>query len=57
MRRQIRKTTLAVAMNAPRNLAASWAGGGSADRTRMDQHPVVNQLDPFRQQPSGQERP
>jgi hypothetical protein len=57
MRRQIRKTTLAVAMNAPRNLAASWAGGGSACRTRMDQHPVVNQLDPFRQQPSGQERP
>lgn len=57
MRRQIRKTTPVVAMNAPRNLAASWAGGGAADRTRMDQYPAVNQFDPFRLQPSGQERP
>tara|TARA_R100001039_G_scaffold37326_2_gene35618 strand:- start:504 stop:719 length:216 start_codon:yes stop_codon:yes gene_type:complete len=53
MCRQIRKTTLVVALYAPRNLAASWAGGGSAGRTRMDQHPVVDQFD---LQPSGQER-
>lgn len=41
--------------NAARNLAASWTGGGSTRRSRVDQHRVPDQFDPFCLEPAGQE--